>query len=50
MAPEAEGAYDVPAVRCHACSAHAKAANQWAEGNGDTDGIYFGVRRADPTA
>lgn len=45
MSPEAEGAYAVTAVRCHACAEQAKTAKAWSEGNGDSEGLYFGVRK-----
>lgn len=49
MDPAAEGNYEAPAMRCHACAEQARAATAWADGNGSSDGLYFAARRLPPT-
>lgn len=49
MSPDAEGAYDVSTVRCYSCEAIARKSRAWAEGKGDSSGVYFRVGRS-PTA
>jgi hypothetical protein len=45
MSPDAETAYEVKAIRCHACAEQARAANTWADGAGEREGLFFTIRR-----
>jgi hypothetical protein len=45
MSPDAEGSYEVTALRCHACAEQERAAAAFAEGAGDREGLFFTIRR-----
>lgn len=45
--PDAEGAYEAEAIRCHACTPRAQARKEFQEGKGDLGGVFFPIRPAD---
>lgn len=45
MSPEAEGAYKVSPKRCHACSERGRVSDDWHSRQGDSNGLYFAIRR-----